>query len=78
MAVAVAVAVARSYSYLTPSLGTPVCRGCGPKKQKKRKRNHSLPQPSASSSSAHPSFVCLKGNECPQGYTYPGGEGSVD
>ena len=36
IAVAVAVAVASSYSSdLTPSLGTSICYGCGPKKEKK-------------------------------------------
>ena len=36
--VAVAVVQAGSYSfYLTPSLGTPICCGCGPKKAKKKK-----------------------------------------
>ena len=37
--VAVAVVQAGSYSfYLTPSLGTPICCGCGPKKAKKKKK----------------------------------------
>ena len=36
--IAVPVAEAGSYSSnLTPSLGTSICRGCGPKKQKKKK-----------------------------------------
>ena len=36
--IAVAVAQAGSYSSdLTPSLGTYICYGCGPKKQKKKK-----------------------------------------
>ena len=35
----VAVAVAGSYSCdLTPSLGTSICCGCGPKKKKKKER----------------------------------------
>ena len=35
--VVVAVAQASSYSSdATPSLGTPICRGCGPQKQKKK------------------------------------------
>ena len=35
----IAVAVASSYgSYSTPSLGTSICRGCSPKKDKKTKR----------------------------------------
>ena len=39
IAVAVAVAVAGSCnSDLTPSLGTSICYGCGPKKQKKTKK----------------------------------------
>ena len=38
LAVAVAVAQAGGYSSdLTPSLGTSVCRGCGPKKTKAKK-----------------------------------------
>ena len=37
--VAVAVALAGSYSSdLTPSLGTSICSGCGPKKSKKKKK----------------------------------------
>ena len=39
MAVAVAVAVAGSCSSnWTPSLGTSICHGCGPKKKKKKKK----------------------------------------
>ena len=40
VAVAVAVAVAGSYSSdQTPSLGSSICCGCGPKKTKDKKRN---------------------------------------
>ena len=36
--IAVVVAVAGSYSSnSTPSLGTSICRGCGPKKTKKKR-----------------------------------------
>ena len=39
VAAATAVAKASGYSSdLTPSLGTSICQGCGPKKQKKKKK----------------------------------------
>ena len=41
--IAVAVAQAGSYSsYQTPRLGTSICCGCGPKKQKKKRKGHSI------------------------------------
>ena len=43
VSVAVAVMeVSSCSSDLTPSLGTSICRGCGPKKQKKKRKNFSI------------------------------------
>ena len=46
VAVAVAVAVASSCSsYSTPGLGTSMCRGCGPNKEKKKNEKQGKPSP---------------------------------